>query len=375
MTLDRRQFSAAALAAGLAGRGMQARAQAIPPTAAPPQAAPDPSTALAPPPSSAAPAVPPPTRLRLGYIPVLGAAALLVFTRSQMATKAGLEISLIRLDAAASLVPPPLEGRYDALAVGVASLALAKAGGADVSVVAGLANAGSGLVALPSLAAPFDAAGYDPAKALAAFRAKNGRAARIGTAARGLVPAILLEHWLYKLHAVPPELATLVPMDLSALGPAIVAGTVEGAMLPEPASTILRAQNPKIIRIIAGSAMFPDAPGLVLGMSGAFARDHADAVRALVQGVAAATRHIRQDIAKSAAYVQEGLGLAEGDRLLVARALTSTNIAFVTDPRRIEPAARAMLSFETERGDFAAVPAADGLFDASFYPADGSDAR
>ncbi len=364
MTIDRRQFSAASFAMALAATAGRARAQSDGPLQEPPPAA-----APVPAENPATEAIPQPPRLRIGYVPVLGAAALLVFARSQMAAKAGLAITLIRLDAAASLVPPPIEGRYDALAVGVAPLALAKAAGADVSIVASLATAGSGLVALPPLAAQFDAARYEPAKALAAFKAKAGRIARIGTAARGVVPAVLVEHWLFKLHAVPPDLVALVPMELSALGPAISAGTVDGAMLPEPASTILRAQNPAIQRIIAGSAMFPDAPGLVMGVSGAYARDHADTVRALVQGLVGATRHIRQDIAKSAAYVQEGLGLAEADRPLVARALVSSNIGFVTDPRTIEPGARAMLAFETERGDFATPPATDGLFDASFYPA------
>lgn len=366
MTIDRRHVTFATLALGLAA-AMPTRASADPVGSTPAPATPAPA---GPTPAPVEPAIADvvPTPLRIGYTPVMGAAALFVLARSRMAAKAGLAITLVRLDAAASLVPPPLEGRYDALAVGVAPLAAAKSAGADVKIVASLATAGSGLVAVPALAAQFDAARYDPGRALAAFKAKAGRVARIATTTRGVLPSVLLEHWLFKLHAVPPDLVELVPMDLAALAPAVGAGTVDGAMLPEPASTILRAKDPTIQRIIAGSAMFPDAPGLVIGVSGAFARDHEATVRALVQGLVGATRHIRQDIAKSATYVQEGLGLPETDRPLVARALISSNIGFITDPHAIEQGTRAMLAFEAERGDYGAGPDIEGLFDDAFYP-------
>ena len=112
------------------------------------------------------------TPLHVAYVPVIGSAALLVFVGSGMAKAAGLDIALTAIDNAKP--GQPALRSYDALAVAVSALAKARIAGDDLRIIASLATAGAGFVAVPALAIHFYAAGGDPAKALAAFKAKTG---------------------------------------------------------------------------------------------------------------------------------------------------------------------------------------------------------
>lgn len=306
------------------------------------------------------------TALRIGYVPVLGAAPLLVLAKSGMAKGVGLDIELTKLDPVAPGLPP--DTAFEALAIGVGPLARAHSAGSTARVIVSLATAGAGFVARPALAARFYAGSGDPAVAFALFKAKFRRPATMATTAPGIVPSVLLHRWLFKSHTVPRDLIDIEVMALDAMQAAILDGSVDAATLPEPMSTIARTRDPSLQRIISGSAMFPDMPGVVLAVPSRFADEHPSACRALVRGLVAAVRMTRDNPFKAAPHVQDGLGLATADLPQVTRALASSNIAFVTDPRAIEGAAKEMLAYEVERGDLAEVPPIASLFDDRFYP-------
>ncbi len=148
------------------------------------------------------------TPLRIAYVPVIGSAALLVFVGSGMAKAAGLDVALTAINNAKP--GRPALNTFDALAVGVAALARARLEGDDVRIIASLATAGAGFVAVPALAVHFYAAGGDPAKALAAFKAKTGRSARIATTRPGSVPWLLLDSWFFQRNAVPRDIVEIL---------------------------------------------------------------------------------------------------------------------------------------------------------------------
>ena len=55
------------------------------------------------------------------------------------------------------------------------------------------------------------------------------------------------------------------------------------------------------------------------------------------------------------------------DKSVLARALASKAVSFVTDPRAIEASTSRMLAYQVELGDFEKAPSTDGLFDTSVY--------
>jgi NitT/TauT family transport system substrate-binding protein len=307
------------------------------------------------------------TPMRIGYVPVIGASALFLFARSGAATGAGLDLTLTKFDTGAGPIQAMASGTFDAVAIGVAPMAVARARGIDLRIVAAASTAGSGFVASAALAAAFAEAGGDPAKALPAFKARTGRPAALATLPPGGVPNVLLNYWLFKTHATPRDSVRVVAMGIEAMEGAILAGAVDGGTVLEPALSIVLARDPRLTLIIAGGTMFPGIPGVAIGVSGGFVGKNPDAVTALIRGLVASTAIVKTQPELAAPFVQGVLGNGLVATRLIAKALTSPNVSFVTDPRDIEAATKAMLAYEVELGDFKQAPLIEGLFDQAAY--------
>jgi NitT/TauT family transport system substrate-binding protein len=106
---------------------------------------------------------------------------------------------------------------------------------------------------------------------------------------------------------------------------------------------------------------------VVFAATGAFEAAHADAVETMVGLVLRATELIQRDPKAAAPYVAEvlGGGLVQAD--VMAAALASPAVAYVTDPRAIEAPTRALLEYQVEIGDFAAAPKTEGLFRPEYW--------
>ena len=113
--------------------------------------------------------------------------------------------------------------------------------------------------------------------------------------------------------------------------------------------------------------MSPDLPGIVLGAAGPSLSARPEVYRKLVRGIVDATRLIRTDPAQASTYVRDMLGLSAAESPLIARALTSSNIGFVTDPRAIVRSTRALLDAEAQAGVFRRLETTAGLFDDRFF--------
>jgi NitT/TauT family transport system substrate-binding protein len=307
--------------------------------------------------------------LRVGYVPVIGAAALYVLDRAGWAREAGLDIRLAKFDSGPAAIQAISSGSLDMLAIGIAPVAVARSRGLDVHVVSAAGTGGSAFLAAPALAEAFGKTGNDPAAALADFRQAQGRPAKIGTLPPGGVPTVALNYWFFKTHKVARADVEIVAIGIEALQGAILAGAIDGGTVLEPSATIVQRRDPRLKAIATARDMFPDIPGVVIAATGASEKAHADAVQTIVGLVIRATELIQRDPKAAGAYVAEvvGGGLVPAD--VMAAALASPAVAYVTDPRAIEAPTRALLEYQVEIDDFAAAPKAEGLFETKYFDA------
>jgi NitT/TauT family transport system substrate-binding protein len=306
--------------------------------------------------------------LRVGYVPVIGAAALYVLDRAGWAREAGLDIRLAKFDSGPAAIQAISSGSLDMLAIGIAPVAVARSRGLDVHVVSAAGTGGSAFLAAPALAEAFAKAGADPAAALAAFRQANARPAKIGTLPPGGVPTVALNYWFFKAHKVARADVEIVAIGIEALQGAILAGAVDGGTVLEPSATIVR-RDPRLKVIATARDMFPDIPGVVIAATGAFEKAHPEAVENMVSLVLRATDLIQRDPTAAGAYVADVLGGGLVPAEVMAAALTSPAVAYVTDPRAIEAPTRALLEYQVEIGDFSAPPKTEGLFETKYFDA------
>ncbi|MEA2832651.1 MAG: sulfonate transport system substrate-binding protein [Methylobacteriaceae bacterium] len=110
-------------------------------------------------------------------------------------------------------------------------------------------------------------------------------------------------------------------------------------------------------------------PGVVFSATGAFEAAHADAVETMLGLVIRATELIQRDPKEAAPYVAEVLGGGLVPAEVMAAALASPAVAFLTDPRAIAGPTRALLDYQVEIGDFAAAPKTEGLFETKYFDA------
>ncbi len=306
-------------------------------------------------------------KTRIAYVPVIGAAPLFVLTGAGWARETGLDVSLIKFESGPPAINALASGTIDALAIGLAPVAVARAKGLDTRVVAAMATGGSGFVAASSLAAAFDRQRGDVAKSFADFHLSAGRPAKLATVPSGGVPNVALNHWLFALNNVARGDAQIVALGIDAVQQALLSGAVDGGTALEPGLTITLARDPRLKMIATADQMFEGIPGVVLAVSGPFAKAYPEAVDRLVALNARANAFIAANTDQAADFVQPALGGGLVDKATFARALVSKAVRFVADPAAIVEPARRMLDYEATIGDFDKPPPVDGLIDASVY--------
>ena len=307
------------------------------------------------------------TKIRIAYVPVVGAAPVFVLANAGWARSAGLDVSLVRFDSGPPAIGALASGTIDVLAIGIAPVAVARAKGFDVRIVAASSTGGSAFVATPSLSKSFEAARNDPARAFEEFRKQNGRPAKLATVPQGGVPNVALNHWLFRLNAVKRDDVQIVALGIDAIQQAVLTGAVDGATVLEPSLTIVQQRNPAIRTIVTANEMFEAIPGVVIAVTGTFARAHPEALDAMVKLLIRANGLIASEPLKAAELSQQALGGGLVDAATLARALGSKAVTFAVDPATIEAPTRRMLEYQVDLGDFDKAPATDGLFDKAPY--------
>jgi NitT/TauT family transport system substrate-binding protein len=306
------------------------------------------------------------TPVRVGVIPIIGASPLFVAHGEGWLRGAGLDFAFTTFESGPNMISALASGTIDLYVAGVAPLGVARARGVDVKVVASTAIGENVPVASPRLSKFFEP-GVGGADALARFRAATSKAARLATQPPGSVPNTTLQYWLWEQIKADRADADVVAMGIDATQQAVLADAVEGAIVREPALTIIQTRNPAVKLIASGDDLFPDQPGTVVAVSGAFLAKHPQAVHAIVDGLVRGAALIETDTARAAPHVAASLGKGLVDPALILRALKSPAARFVIDPRRIVAPSQALQAYQVKLGSLAEAVPLDTLFDHRFF--------
>lgn len=304
--------------------------------------------------------------VRVGNIPVIGAAPIFVVDKEGWAKDAGLDLTLTTFQSGPHAIQALASGTLDVYVAGIAPLGVARSRGIDVKVVAATASGENVFVAVPRLATHF-APGVAPAEAFKRFRAATGKPARLATQPAGSVPNTTLQYWLWEVIKANREDVEVVAMGIDATQQAVLADAVEGATVREPALTIILKANPGIKLVEVGDKLFPGQPGTVVGVSGAFIAKHPAAVQALVDGLVRAGDLLTRDPDRAAPAVAANLAKGIVDLEIIKAALKSPATKFVIDPREVIAPSKAMEAYQVKLGSLKEVSPLDDLFDVRFF--------
>jgi NitT/TauT family transport system substrate-binding protein len=302
--------------------------------------------------------------VRVGVIPVLGASQLFVIDKEKLAK--GLEFKFTTFESGPVMIQALASGSLDVYVAGVAPLGVARSKGIDVRVVTATAVEEMTFAAGGKLA-PYFAQGVAPAEAFKKFKEATGKAARVATQPPGSVPHTTLAYWLNEATKTAKADVEIVPMGIDATQQALLAGAVDGATIREPTDTIVTQRDPRIKVIALGGEMFPNQPGTVVAVAGAFLAKNPQAVQTLVDAVVQATDIIKNDPKRAAPAIVDALGKGIVDNDTMIKALGSPASKFIADPRQIVEATAKMQSFQVSIGTLDKDVPLDGLFDPSFY--------
>lgn len=303
---------------------------------------------------------------RVGYIPILGAAPAFVADKEGFLKAGGVEFRFTTFESGPNMIQALASGTLDVYIAGVAPLGVARSRGVDVRVVTATAVEEMTVAAGGPLAA-FFADGVAPAEAFKAFRATTGRPAKLATQPPGSVPHTTLTHWLNEVTKTAKADVEVVPMGIDATQQALLAGAVDGATIREPTVAIVQGRDPRIKIVALGGAMFPNQPGTVVAVSGAFAQKNPQATQAIVDAVVKAIDLIQKNPARVAPHIEAALGKGIVDNATILKALASPATKFVADPRTITEATQKMQTYQVSIGTLDKDVPLDGLFDASYF--------
>jgi NitT/TauT family transport system substrate-binding protein len=303
--------------------------------------------------------------LRVGYIPVMGAAQIFVADGEGWTKQAGIPLTKAAFESGPNMIQALSSGSLDVYVAGLAPLLVARSKGIDVRVVAATVVEEMGFAAGASFAPFFE--GRTPAQAFKAFREKAGRPAKLATQPIGSGPHTTLNYWLWEVVKADKADVQIVEMGIDATQGAIATGAVEGGSIREPALTIVRKQNPKIALIATGADMFPNFPGVVVAVLGGFADRNPAAVDNLVRVVVRATKLLRDDPNRAATHVGAAFGKGLVAESVLREAITSPQTQFTSDPRRIIESTAKLQDYQVKLGALDKAAPLDGLFAIAVY--------
>lgn len=304
--------------------------------------------------------------IRIGNIPIIGAAPIFVVDKEGWAKEAGLDLTLTTFQSGPHAIQALASGTLDAYVAGIAPLGVARSRGVDVKVVAATASGENVFVAVPRLAQHFTP-GAAPAEAFKRYKAATGKAARLATQPAGSVPNTTLQYWLWEVIKANREDVEVVAMGIDATQQAVLADAVEGATVREPALTIILKANPGIKLVEVGDKLFPGQPGTVVAVTGALIAKQPAAVQALVDALVRAGDLLTRDPDRAAPAVAANLAKGIVDLEVIKAALKSPATKFVIDPREVIAPSKAMEAYQVKLGSLKEAAPLDDLFDVRFF--------
>jgi NitT/TauT family transport system substrate-binding protein len=303
--------------------------------------------------------------LRVGFIPVMGAAQIFVADGEGWLKKDGITLKTAAFESGPNMIQALSSGTLDVYAGGLAPLFVARSKGVDVRVVAATVIEEMAVAASPSLAPYLE--GKTAAQAFKAFREKNGRPAKLATQPIGSGPHTTLNYWLWEVIKADKADVQIVEMGIDATQRAIVTSAVEGGSIREPALTIVQKQNPKVKLLASGNEVFPNFPGVVVAVLGSFADKNPAVVDNFVKSLIRATKELKEDPKRAAPLVSAAFGKGIVSDDILEAAIRSPQTQFNSDPRRILDSSATLQDYSVKLGALQKAIPLDGLFALSVY--------
>ncbi|WP_395665295.1 ABC transporter substrate-binding protein [Methylocella sp.] len=306
------------------------------------------------------------TKIKIGYIPVLGSSQLFVIEGEGWAKAEGLDLDLVRFGSGPQAMQALAAGQLDAYLAGVLPLLVARSKGVDVKVVAAGAIEELQLVGRGALVEAAKASGGDMKAAFAAFTKAQGRKPKLAAQPAGSVPDTLLRYWLEQT-GVDAASVDIASIDIDAAQQAFLASSVDAAVLREPAVTVAldRVKDAKIL--VDGHQFMPDQPGSALAFYKPQALIDSGVGAKLLKLHIRATAFLKNEPDRAAPHILAALGSGLLTEAQIKSALKGSRGTFVADPARIVDSVAKLQDFQVKLGVVRrATPVAE-LFDLDLY--------
>lgn len=305
--------------------------------------------------------------LEIGYMPILPVSQLFVGLENGWLDDAGIKAKLVSFQNGPAMVQALLAGQLDVAHVGIGPAMVARAKGADIKVVASSIVEQVSFVGLDTLT-PFFADG--PADtAFARFVEANGRKPVITTFPKGSVPQTVLQFWLQRQLGIDDSDIEIIYQGTAQVQQALLTGAVDGAMILEPAVSIVASRVPSAKVLAGGAELFPQQPGAILAVRESLIQEHPELVQTLVSSHERATQILNDEPVVATKAVQKYVGGGRLKSEVVEQAIRNSNKRFVADPNYILDGTRVMHDFQAEIGTLKVPVDIDELFDLQFYDA------
>lgn len=306
-----------------------------------------------------------PVTVEVGYVPFVAIAQLFVMESEGWTKEAGINLKLTRFNAGPALVQALASGKFEATYMAVSPVAVARANGIDLKIVATNGIESVSLIATGPLAAAF-AKSSSPAEAFSNFRNENGRPAKIAALPKGTIPDTALRYYL-ATNKVPESDVQILGQGEEQVRQAVLAKAADGAAMPEPVLTIIQQKDPTGRIVANGKQLMPSHPGFVLSVRESFIKTHPETVRKLVELNARATKLIQQNPRRAAKDVLQHMGKGLIDEDVMIAALSSPYNPITDDPNMIIASTDALQDFQVKLGAQPRKVSSSDLFDLSFF--------
>lgn len=302
--------------------------------------------------------------LNVGYVPALSVSQLYVMEGEGWSKQAGIEIKRTRFEDGPGIIEALKKGTVDVAYFGIGPAILASSKGVDIKVIA------SNIVEHISFVTRGDLTLYmlrDPKAGIERFAAQKKRKPKIATLPKGSVPDTVLRYWLLKVAKLPESSLDIVPMGIDRVERALLDGSVDGAAILDPITTLVLMRDKTAKIVLEGGDMMANQPGAILAVRSEILRKKPDLVHKLLELHNRATDFLIREPNRAAVDVQKVIGEGPVTLAVIERALHAPHVKFVADPYRIIKSTQLMHDFQLEIGELSKAVSLKNLFDFKFF--------
>ncbi|MGD9650624.1 MAG: ABC transporter substrate-binding protein, partial [Dongiaceae bacterium] len=206
-----------------------------------------------------------PSKIKIGYVPVLVSAPLFVAQEEGWIAAEKLDVELVRYGSGAQLNQGVLAGDVDVVIAPITTSLVAKSSGVEFPAVAALGEQQMVFVARGEFATLFKNKNFKQAAEELQHLAL--RKPKIGTFLRGGITDIVTRKWLAQTQGMSEDDVEIIYFNVDQMEQAFMAGNIDAAIVWEPMRQILNQKAQGIYIIAQGEELYPRQAGVVMMVS------------------------------------------------------------------------------------------------------------